>query len=89
MTSDAQKRPGSSLQGQGRRIFIFKERLTCVQVLQGQFLARYFHLGDIPGDEHPDDFSGLGQLPAAEENHATDDDSKKERVHSTPDEIIF
>ena len=48
------------LNRQRRKFCIFKERATCLQVLKGQILARYFELGDIPENQYPNGFLGLG-----------------------------
>jgi hypothetical protein len=71
-----------SFDPQRRKSCFFKERSTCIQVPQGQFLTRYFALGGIPGDEYPDEFSCFGQAAANKKNPHTEDRCQKYRIHS-------
>jgi hypothetical protein len=68
------------LDRQRGKFCFFKERLTCREVPQGQLLTRYPALGDIPDDEHPDEFFCLGEAAANKKNPQAEDRSQKETM---------
>ena len=71
-----------SLDRQRGNFYLLKERSTCREVPQGQFLTRYFAGGGIPDDEYPDKILCFGQAAANKKNPQAEDRSQKERMHA-------